>query len=35
MAASAVLPVSPVQDKQGQLVGGPKVGGIYSVGTYF
>ena len=34
-AASAALPVSPVEDEQGTLVGGPEVGDIYSVGTYF
>ena len=32
-AASAELPVSPVEDEQGPLVGGPEVGDIYSVGT--
>ena len=32
-AASATLPVSPVEDEQGTLVGGPEVGDIYSVGT--
>ena len=32
-AASAALPVSPVEDEQGPLVGGPEVGDIYSVGT--
>ena len=32
-AASAALPVSPVEDEQGLLVGGPEVGDIYSVGT--
>ena len=34
-AASAALPVSPVDDEQGPLVGGPEVGDIYSVGTDF
>ena len=34
-AASAALPVSPVADEQGPLVGGPEVGDIYSVGTDF
>ena len=34
-AASAALPVSPVEDEQGTLVGGPEVGDIYSVGTDF
>ena len=32
-AASAALPMSPVNDEQGPLVGGPEVGDIYSVGT--
>ena len=32
-AISAALPVSPVDDEQGPLVGGPEVGDIYSVGT--
>ena len=27
--------MSPVEDKQGPLVGGPEVGDIYSVGTDF
>ena len=27
--------VSPVEDEQGPLVGGPEVKDIYSVGTYF
>ena len=30
-AASPALPVSPVDDEQGPLVGGPEVGDIYSV----
>ena len=34
-AASATLHVSPVEDKQGPMVGGPEVGDIYSVGTDF
>ena len=34
-AASAALPVSQVEDKQGPLVGGPGVGDIYSVGSGF
>ena len=34
-AASAALPVSPVEDKHGPMVGGPEVGYIYSVGTDF
>ena len=34
-AASAALPVSPVEDEQGPLVGGPIVGDIYSVETVF
>ena len=34
-AVSAALPVSPVEDEQGTLVGGPEVGDIYSVGTDF
>ena len=34
-AASSALPVSPVDDKQSTMVGGPEVGGIYSVGTDF
>ena len=34
-AAGAALPVSPVDDEQGPLVGGPEVGDIYSVGTDF
>ena len=34
-AASAVLPVSPVEDDQVQMVCGPEVGDIYSVGTDF
>ena len=34
-AASVALHVSPVEDEQGQLVGGPEVGDIYYVGTYF
>ena len=34
-AVSAALPVSPVEDEQDPLVGGPEVGGIYSVGTDF
>ena len=34
-AASAALPLSPVADEQGPLVGGPEVGDIYSVGTDF
>ena len=29
------LPVSPVEDEQGPLVGGPEVGDVYSVGTDF
>ena len=33
--ASVALPVSPVADKQGPMVGGPEVGDIYSVGTDF
>ena len=34
-ATSASLPVSPVEDEQGPLVGGPEVGDIYYVGTDF
>ena len=34
-AALAGLPVSPVEDEQGPLVGGPEVGDIYYVGTDF
>ena len=34
-AALAAFPVSPVEDEQGPLVGGPEVGYIYSVGTDF
>ena len=34
-AASATLPVSPMEDEQGPLVGGPEVGDIYSVWTDF
>ena len=34
-AVSAALPVSPVDEEQGPLVGGPEVGDIYSVGTDF
>ena len=34
-AALAALPVSPVEDEQGPLVGGPEVGDSYSVGTDF
>ena len=34
-AALAAFPVSPVEDEQGPLVGGPEVGDIYSVGTDF
>ena len=33
--ASAALYVSPVEDEQGSLVGGPEVRYIYSVGTDF
>ena len=34
-AASAAFPVSPVEDEQGPLVGGPEVGDIYYVWTDF
>ena len=34
-AASAALPLNPVEDKQGPMVCGPEVGDIYSVGTEF
>ena len=34
-AASAALPVNPVDYEQGPLVGGPEVGDIYYVGTDF
>ena len=34
-AAPAALTVSPVEDEQGPLVGGPEVSDIYSVGTDF
>ena len=34
-AASAALHVSPIEDEQVQLVGGPEVGYIYYVGIYF
>ena len=34
-AASAALPVSPVEDEQVPLVCGSEVGDIYSVGTEF
>ena len=33
-AASAALPVSPVEDKKRPMVGGPEVGDMYSVGTH-
>ena len=35
VADSGALSVSPVEDEQGPLVGGPEVGDIYSVGTDF
>ena len=34
-AASTALPVSPVEDEQGPLVGGPEVGDMYSAGSDF